>query len=59
LGGSCEFGGVAAEAVAGRKTAQPSETKTRGRILCIEAAPYSAFYGPDKRFFRKNFIIAI
>jgi hypothetical protein len=59
LEGCGEFGGVVAEAVAGRRTAQASERNARGRIFCMRAAPYSAFCGPNKGFFSKKFIIAI
>ena len=59
LDGGCEWAGVVAEAMAGKRTAQPSARTIRGRILRIRAAPYSAFCGPDKRFLVKNFIITI
>ena len=47
-----------AEAVAGKKAAQPREKRDMGRAFFIwGSALYNAILGPDKRFFSKNSII--
>ena len=47
-----------AEAVAGKRAAQPTDKSVMGRIFRIGSALYSAQCAPDKRFFDKISIIA-